>query len=151
MCRPRPAEGGALQRLHREAVALRLLSEVVGAEAQTGEALTRREQDALRDARADLLRELREPPSASELARQAGMDLRRFLRAFETLHGASPAQLVRRKRLEEARRLLEAGELSLKEIAWRVGYGHVNNFIAAFADEFGQPPRRFQRRNIAAE
>jgi AraC-like DNA-binding protein len=145
--------GGALQRLHREAVALRLLTEVLGAEMDGFDAstLTSAEAATVRDAHEALLRDLREPPSAAELAKAARMGLRRFLRAFEALHGASPDRALRLARLAEARRLIETGELPMKEIAWRVGYAHASNFVAAFSAEFGVPPRRFQRRGFAAE
>jgi AraC-like DNA-binding protein len=149
-----PGEAGTLQRLQREALALRLVTEVIGAEltAETdSEALSVREAHALKAARAQLLVDLRETPSAAELAEAAGLGLRRFLRGFEAMHGASPAQLLRLERLEQARRMLEADELSLKEIAWRVGYSHANNFISAFSDQYGAPPRRFSRRSLAAE
>lgn len=148
-----PGEGGSLQRLHREAVALRLLTEVLGAEVGGVDAasLTLAEAAAVRAAREDLVRDLREPPSAAELAKAARMGLRRFLHAFEAVHGATPDRALRLARLAEARRLLETGELPMKEIAWRVGYAHASNFVAAFAAEFGAPPRRFQRRSLAAE
>jgi len=148
-----PGEGGALERLHREAVALRLLTEVLGAEMEGFDpsTLTLAEAETVRDAHEALVRDLRDPPSAAELAKAARMGLRRFLNAFEALHGASPDRALRLARLSEARRLLEAGELPMKEIAWRVGYAHASNFVAAFSAEFGVPPRRFQRRRLAAE
>lgn len=148
-----PGEGGALQRLHREAVALRLLTEVVGAEMGGFDAatLTGAEASAVREAHAALLGDLRDPPSAAELAKAARMGLRRFLQAFEAVHGASPDRALRLARLAEARRLLEAGELAMKQIAWQVGYAHVSNFVAAFAEQYGAPPRRFARRALAAE
>ena len=142
-----PGEGGSLERLHREAVALRLLTEVLGAEMRGFDiaSLTDAETAALHDARRALVADLREPPSAAELAKGARMGLRRFLNAFEALHGASPDRALRLARLSEARRLLEAGDFPMKEIAWRVGYAHVSNFSAAFTAEFGAPPRRFSR------
>lgn len=146
-----PGDGGALQRLHREAVAIRLLSELIEPEPEPATAPSRAETAVLAAARARLLADLHDPPPAAVLAEEAGLSLRRFLRSFEALHGASPAQLVRRERLVRARLLLEAGETPLKEIAWQVGYAHVSNFVTAFADEFGAPPRRFQRRSLAAE
>lgn len=147
-----PGDGGPLQRLHREAVAIRLLTEVVGATAAAPAGnVAARDAAVVRDARVAILSNLREPPSAAELAKAAGMGLRRFLRAFEDVHGATPAQLLRQERLAEARRLLEVGDAPLKEIAWRVGYAHVSNFVAAFTAEFGAPPRRFSRRRLAAE
>jgi len=148
-----PGEGGSLQRLHREAVALRLLTEVLGAEADgfDSSTLSPAEAAAVRAAHETLVSDLREPPSAAELAKTARMGLRRFLQAFEALHGASPDRALRLARLVEARRLLEAGELPMKEIAWRVGYAHASNFVTAFSAEFGEPPRRFSRRGLAAE
>jgi AraC-like DNA-binding protein len=154
-----PGEAGALQRLHREAVAIRLLTEMVEAELVeaheplTAEAppLSPREEMAVRFAAERLTTDLRDAPSAASLAEVAEMALRRFLRAFETIHGTSPAQLLRRKRLAEGRRLLETGGMLLKAIAWQVGYGHVSNFVTAFSEQYGAPPRRFTRRKLAAE
>jgi len=152
-----PGEGGALQRLHREAVAIRLLTEMVEAElsdpadAAEVSALSRREQRAVRAAAGRLLEDLRDAPSAASLAEAAGLGLRRFLRAFEAIHGVSPAQLLRRERLAEGRRLIEAGGMPLKAIAWQVGYGHVSNFVAAFSEHYGAPPRRFSRQRLVAE
>ncbi|MCR5873049.1 AraC family transcriptional regulator [Phenylobacterium sp. J426] len=147
-----PGEGGSLERLHREAVALRLLTEVLGAEMRGFDvaSLTAAETTALREARNALVADLRDPPSAAELAKAARMGLRRFLNAFEAVHGASPDRALRLARLAEARRLLEVGDLPMKAIAWRVGYAHVSNFVAAFAAEYGAPPRRFSR-TLAAE
>jgi AraC-like DNA-binding protein len=147
-----PRETGGLQRLQRESVAIQLLLEVVGAEAAlAADSLTLHphEDVAVRAARDRLLQDLRDPPSAVALAERSGLGLRRFLRAFEQLHGASPAQVLRTERLNRARQLLEAGELSLKEIAWQVGYSHLSNFVSAFAERFGLPPRQFQRRAAA--
>lgn len=142
-----PGAGGSLQRLHREAVALRLLTEVLGAEMTAFDAstLTSAETAAVHGAREALVRDLRDPPSAAELAKAARMGLRRFLNAFEALHGASPDRALRLARLSEARRLVETGDLPMKEIAWRVGYAHASNFVSAFAAEYGAPPRRFRR------
>jgi AraC-like DNA-binding protein len=152
-----PREGGVLHRLQREAVAIQLLTEIVGPELAEPAgpapcaALSAREEAAVRAARARLLADLRDAPSAAELARIADVSLRRFLRTFEALHGASPAQLLRAERLNRARQMLEAGELPMKEIAWQVGYSHVSNFVTAFAEHYGAPPRRFARRGLAAE
>jgi transcriptional regulator GlxA family with amidase domain len=107
--------------------------------------LTAPEEAAVRAARGHLVADLRDAPSAVTLAEASGIGLRRFLRAFETLHGESPAQALRVERLNQARQMLEAGELAIKEVAWRVGYNHVSNFATAFADQFGRPPRQFLR------
>lgn len=143
-----PRQPGALNRLHREVVALQFLTEILQPAAETDEpgamTLTPQEELAILAALEPLLADLRNPPPAAVLAAGAGIKLRRFLKAFEAVHGASPAQRLRLERLDRARQLLEAG-VSLKQIAWRVGYNHANNFIAAFTDRFGLPPRQFLR------
>ncbi len=50
---------------------------------------------------------------------------------------------MRNHRLEHARQALEERALPLKEIAWRVGYGNVSNFVHAFRARYGKPPRQF--------
>ncbi|MET0271998.1 MAG: AraC family transcriptional regulator [Phenylobacterium sp.] len=143
-----PRATGALHRLQREAAAIQMLTEMLEpqlAEPLVAVALTRPEEAAVRAARGKLVADLRDAPSAAVLAADAGIGLRRFLRAFERLHGESPAQALRAERLNQARQMLEAGELSLKEVAWRVGYNHVSNFVTAFADHFGLPPRQYLR------
>lgn len=158
-----PGEAGALQRLHREAVAIGLLTEMIEAELAEHPAapgpgdpietppLSPREARAVRIAADRLTADLRDAPSAAMLAAAAEMGFRRFLRAFEAIHGVSPAQLLRRERLAEGLRLIEKGGLPLKAIAWQVGYGHVSNFVAAFSEQYGAPPRRFARQRLVAE
>lgn len=148
-----PRRPGALQRLQREGVALQLLTELVQPATDAAAAaipkVSAREASSIRVARKRLLADLRNPPTAAALAEAAGIKLRRFLRAFEAIHGASPAQLLRLERLERARQLLEREEASLKQVAWRVGYGHASNFVAAFSGHFGLPPRQFLRQGRA--
>ena len=45
--------------------------------------------------------------------------------------------------LAHARIAFESGAAPLKEIAFRVGYNHVTNFINAFTARYGAPPRRY--------
>jgi len=76
----------------------------------------------------------------SGTAREVGLSLKRLLHGFKEIYGETPAQLLRHERLLLARRLVEEGQLPLKEVAWRVGYHHVTNFVNAFSAEYGVPP-----------
>ena len=49
----------------------------------------------------------------------------------------SPAQLVRRLRLDEARRLLEDTALPLKDISARTGLGDASTLWRAFTQQLG--------------
>ena len=61
---------------------------------------------------------------------------------FRRLFGATAFELLRNERLAHAEVALHEPHASLKEIAFRVGYNHVNNFINAFARRYGAPPRQ---------
>ena len=54
-------------------------------------------------------------------------------------------QLLDEVRQALAEELLATGGLTLEEIAERLGYGEVSNFIHAFKRWKGVAPRRFQR------
>jgi AraC-like DNA-binding protein len=92
-----------------------------------------------------LLADLRCPPTAPLLARRLGVGEKRLAAAFKAVLGRSMSDLLRETRLETARCAIETRDAPLKQIAWEVGYGDVTNFIHAFRNRFGAPPRRFQK------
>ncbi len=67
----------------------------------------------------------REPLSMKMLAHEAGMSREHFTRLFAKRFGCGPAGMLRRVRLEEAERLKNRSELSLREIAMRCGFPSV--------------------------
>jgi transcriptional regulator GlxA family with amidase domain len=58
----------------------------------------------------------------------------------------SPAELVRRLRVDEARRLLEETPLPLKDIASRTGLGDVSAMWRAFTRRLGVMPAAYRQR-----
>lgn len=96
-------------------------------------------------ARRLLLADLREPPTVDRLARRLGVGVRRLSSAFRIVLGRGVSDVLREARLDAARRALETRDAPLKQIAWEVGYGDVTNFIHAFRNRYGAPPRRFQK------
>jgi len=87
----------------------------------------------------------------SATAVEVGLSLKCLLHGFKEMYGETPVQLLRRERLSLARRLVEEDRLPLKEVAWRVGYHHVTNFVNAFSAEYGVPPRRMGRQRAGAK
>jgi LacI family transcriptional regulator len=65
--------------------------------------------------------------------------------AFRRLLGRSPADEIRRVRLEHARRLVAHGDLPLREIAQRCGFGHVESFTRAFRQAYRRTPAAYRR------
>jgi AraC-like DNA-binding protein len=49
-------------------------------------------------------------------------------------------------RLAQAHALLQTEQISMKVLAARLGYSHVNHFIAAFRKKFGYPPGSLRKK-----
>jgi AraC-like DNA-binding protein len=108
--------------------------------------LTAREREAVHEARRLLLSEMRQPPTLQELATAVGLTEKRLNAGFRMEFGATVFEVLRNERLEHARIALQAPETSLKDVAFRVGYSHVANFITAFTARYGAPPRQYLER-----
>jgi len=84
------------------------------------------------------------PPSLESLARQVGLPQRRLNKIFQSIFGMTVFEWLVEWRLGHARELLCEGTLSVKEVAFRLGYAHPNNFCTAFARRFGVSPSHFR-------
>ena len=79
------------------------------------------------------------------LAARAGMSPRTFARSFRRETGATPAAFVEQLRVEAARRLLEATDLTVAAIAHRVGIRHAETLHRAFRRRVGTTPERYRQ------
>jgi len=82
-----------------------------------------------------------------ELAREACLSRAHLNRKLHALTDLSPAELIRRVRLERARQLLEKNAGSIAEIAYQVGFGSPSHFSASFRERFGILPSEVRRHN----
>ncbi len=57
------------------------------------------------------------------------------------------AEYIRKKRIEEAQRLLQETELSIAQIADATGFSNYNHFFRVFKEETGQSARAYRQRN----
>lgn len=78
--------------------------------------------------------------SAEEMARTVGLSKSRLSHLFKSQIGLTIRQYQMQKRLEKAATLLSMTSLSIKEIAFRVGYSHPTNFIRAFRKRYRLTP-----------
>jgi transcriptional regulator GlxA family with amidase domain len=86
--------------------------------------------------------------SVEILAQRASLSPRQFFRRFKEHFGSSPATFVETLRLNEARRRLSAGALSIDTVAESVGFKGRDSFRRAFTRRFRVTPSKF-RRNFA--
>ena len=91
----------------------------------------------------DLLRKGYDKPlRIASLARQLGMSMSGFHHQFKAITAMSPLQFQKQLRLQEARRLLVAGEFDAATAGYRVGYDDASQFSREYKRFFGQPPMR---------
>ena len=84
--------------------------------------------------------------SLTELARRLHLSTSRTARLVQRLYGRSFAQHAKRRRVMRAAELLTATELSVAQIAAKVGYGSPNNFFVAFKSVYGETPLAYRKR-----
>ncbi|WP_207481310.1 GlxA family transcriptional regulator [Arenibaculum pallidiluteum] len=84
--------------------------------------------------------------SLPRLAEQVGMSERSFSRKYREQTGITPAQAVKRIRIEVARQLVVETELPLKRIADRCGFGTEETLRRAFHETFGSAPSDYRHR-----
>jgi transcriptional regulator GlxA family with amidase domain len=84
------------------------------------------------------------------MAACAGLGERTFLRRFVKATGLRPAQYLQHLRVGKARDLLERTDLSIAEVAWKVGYGDPGAFRKIFQRILGLSPGEYRRRFAVA-
>lgn len=78
--------------------------------------------------------------SVDLLAREVGLSPAHFARAFRESTGRAPHRYLLMLRLEQARRLLDAPDAMLSEVAHRTGFADQAHFTRLFKREFGVTP-----------
>ncbi|CAI8931569.1 AraC family transcriptional regulator, transcriptional activator FtrA [Pseudomonas sp. IT-196MI5] len=89
---------------------------------------------------------LHQPLEVRDLASEAAMSERTFLRRFTEASGQSPKTWLQHERLGRARELLESSDQNTEQIAERCGYRSVESFRVAFRTVVGVPPSVYRER-----
>jgi transcriptional regulator GlxA family with amidase domain len=89
-------------------------------------------------------RHMAEGAGVDELAQALAMSVRTLNRHFQKELGTTPAAYLQQRRLEAARQLLESTELSLFDIARRVGYSDNSSFSRVFHRQLGVTPASYR-------
>jgi transcriptional regulator GlxA family with amidase domain len=86
-----------------------------------------------------------EAPVAAVVA-LSGLPQRSFKRRFAAATGMSPLEYVHNLRLEEAKQMLESGDLPVEAVANEVGYEDASFFGRLFRRKVGLTPAQYRRR-----
>ena len=68
-------------------------------------------------------------------------------RRLVSLTGSTPSEFIRQIRLQHAEQLLISGQLSVGEVAYRVGFNNPRYFSKYFSEMYGMPPSQYVKKN----
>jgi len=106
---------------------------------------------ALRRARDLIDREYGRALDIDALAREAGYSRYYFAHAFAAAYGESPRAYLSRRRIERAKTLLRAANLSITEVCFMAGFESLGSFSALFKRWVGESPSQYQQRMARTE
>ncbi|QJD86949.1 AraC family transcriptional regulator [Cohnella herbarum] len=89
---------------------------------------------------------LEEPVTIEEIARQSGWSHEHFTRMFAASVGISPKRALLERRLIRAEQLMMSGQWTVKQIAFRVGFGDEHHFSKMYKRIRGMPPTAYIER-----
>ena len=88
----------------------------------------------------------RTPSPVAAMMEVSGLTERTFIRRFREATGLTPLDYVHALRLEEAKQMLETGDVSVEAIAYEVGYEDTSFFGRLFRRKVGMTPAQYRLR-----
>jgi len=105
---------------------------------------------ALRRARELTDRDFAQPLTLDSMAQAAHLSKFHFARAFSKAYGETPRTYLTRRRIERAKDLLRAANLTITEICFLVGFESVGSFSSRFRDLVGMSPTEYRSASAGA-
>ena len=88
-----------------------------------------------------------QPGTAEDLCAQIGVGRRTLERKLNNLLGTTIGSEIRRRRLDQAMRLLLESSETVGQIAYRTGYSSPERFAVVFRESLSMTPTEFRKRN----
>ena len=92
---------------------------------------------------------LHEAPDYQQLSRLANLSYCQLFRLFKRHLALSPQQYIEHQRVEYAKKLLGLSQLSIKEIALRIGFVNPLYFSRRFQKATGLSPSQYRMNRLA--
>jgi AraC-like DNA-binding protein len=105
---------------------------------------------AMRRARDLTDRDFAQPLTLDSMAQAAHLSKFHFARAFTKAYGETPRAYLTRRRIERAKDLLRAANLTITEICFLVGFESVGSFSSRFRDLVGTSPTEYRTASAGA-
>ncbi|MEH2169748.1 MAG: AraC family transcriptional regulator [Nostoc sp.] len=106
--------------------------------------LKRNDVERIYQARDILIKDITNPPSLIELARQVELNDRKLKQGFRQLFGTTVFGYLHDYRLEKACQFLMEGRMNVAQVSYAVGFANRGYFAAAFRKKFGINPSDYQ-------
>lgn len=119
-------------------------------EKHTGKKMQFKEEELSRLVRAEnmLLADFSKvAPTINVLAKACAMSPTKFKNDFKTLYGLPVYEYYQKNRMAYARKLIQHGENSIKQVGMMVGYSNLGHFAAAFKNEYKMLPSEWLQAN----
>jgi AraC family transcriptional regulator, transcriptional activator of the genes for pyochelin and ferripyochelin receptors len=137
---------GIAQKMYLESKTLELLAlqftQLLAIETNAKKIINLKDQDikSIYQAKEILTLNQANPPTLLDLAKQVGIHHMKLKQGFRQIFGTTPFAYLHEYRMEEARQLLQAGNMNVTTVANTVGYEHLGHFSQAFKRRFGINP-----------
>ncbi len=92
-----------------------------------------------------ILKDMNNPPSLPELAKEVGLNIKKLKTEFKEIYGAPVFTFLLNYKMELAKKLLLEQQLNVNEIALNLGYSTSSHFIAAFKRKYKTTPKQFTK------
>lgn len=99
-----------------------------------------KERDKILDAQKTILDNLDKPHTIRELARMVGINECYLKKGFKAMFGKSVHEYLQYERIEKAKVLLQQKNLTVNEVAFRLGFGSASHFSTSFKKIAGMKP-----------
>nr|WP_317199819.1 helix-turn-helix domain-containing protein [uncultured Psychrobacter sp.] len=87
-----------------------------------------------------------EPLQVSDLAAMVNVTPRTLNRRFQACIAMRPIEYIQAVRIEQAKRLLESGQVTIKSLAYQVGYSDISSFTRLFKRATQLTPKEYQNK-----
>jgi AraC-like DNA-binding protein len=92
-----------------------------------------------------IIKEMINPPSLTELAKEVGLNIKKLKSEFKEIYGVPVFTFLLNYKMELAKQFLLEQQLNVNEIALQLGYSTSSHFIAAFKKKYGITPKQFSK------
>lgn len=101
--------------------------------------------NSLEKAKSIILNEFQTPLSIKEIAYKSAINECYLKKYFKAFYGVTIYEMLQKHRMEKAKELLQK-RMSIKEIAFKVGYKHSSSFSKTFVKYFGITPAKYNKK-----